>query len=111
MDVIRLCAVSCRVFSRSPLYWGGCYGWCVGSWSAGWLRGFSRVCSRFAPRVFVATFLFEHSQAILMWGVADDRWVYEEARIDSYVCVSVEKEDARIAEGGPCSVWPGLRDV
>ena len=46
-----------------------------------------------------------------MWGVADDRWVYERARIDSYACDSVETEDERIADGDRCSVWSGLRDV
>ena len=46
-----------------------------------------------------------------MWGVTDDRWLYEEARIDSYVRVSVEKEDAPIADGDCRSVWSGLRDA
>ena len=46
-----------------------------------------------------------------MWVVADDREVYEEARTDSSVRVSVEKGDARIADGDRCSVWSGLRDV
>ena len=54
---------------------------------------------------------FGHSGVILTWGVADDRWVYERARIDSYVCVSIEKGNARIAEGDRCCVWLGLRDM
>ena len=46
-----------------------------------------------------------------MWGVADGRWVYGEARTDSSFHVSVEKDGARIADGDRCSGWSGLRDV
>ena len=80
-----------------------------GAWGRGF-RGSSRVCCRSASRVFVTTFSFGHSRVILMWGFADDRWVYEEARTDSSVRVSVEKDGVHIAGGDRCSLWSGLRD-
>ena len=87
----------------------------VGAWGRGLRSGYG-VCRVFAvvlphAYLFVATFLFGRSGLILMWGVADDSGVYKGARIDSYVCVSVEKEDALIADGDRCCVWSGLRDV
>ena len=93
------------------LCWGGSYGWSVESSSSQWLRGLSRVCCRPASRIFVATISSGHSRVILMWGVADYRWMYREARTDSSVRVSIEKDGARIAHGDRCSVWSGLRDV
>ena len=54
--------------------------------------GVCRVFAVILPHayLFVASFLFGHSGVILMWVIADDRSVYGGARIDSYVCVSVE---------------------
>ena len=86
-----------------------------GAWGRSLRSGYG-VCRVFAvilphAYLFVASFLFGHSGVILMSGVADDRWVYGGAYIDSYVCFSVEKEDARIGDGDRCYVWSGLRDV
>ena len=79
-----------------------------GAWGRG-LRGGYGVCRVFAvvlphAYLFVATFFSGDSGVILMWGVVDARWVYGGARIDSYVFVSVEKEDARIADVDRCCV-------
>ena len=87
----------------------------VGAWGRGLQSGYGvfRVFAVVPPHayLFIAVILFGHSRVILMWGVPDDRWVYERARIDSYVCVSVKKEDACISNGDRCSILSGLRDV